>query len=45
MEVGNRFVVPPIDNLANPNGTVSNTIAYWEARARAVGGVIVELPQ
>ena len=42
MEVGNRFVVPPMGtNLANPDGTVSeDLIAYWEARAKGGWGPV-----
>ncbi len=43
MEVGNRFVVPPMGtNLANPDGTVSeDLIAYWEARAKGGWGLLI----
>ena len=43
MEVGNRFVVPPMGtNLANPDGTVSEElIAYWEARAKGGWGLLI----
>ncbi|MGI6406101.1 MAG: FAD-dependent oxidoreductase [Syntrophaceticus sp.] len=43
MEVGNRFVVPPMGtNFANPDGTVSDEmIAYWEARAKGGWGLLI----